>query len=133
MVASKRRGEIELILSGEVVLFRADIGALEKIQDAGLSLYELPARLIQKEAKISEIRIVIDATTDIGFEEFNNRYGLVLAGDCAALALAAGLGIDEEDGAKSTGKKSIPAWISGRTSGLAQRWGGVLTKSGPKA
>lgn len=132
MAVAKRRGEIEIILSGENMLFRADLGALERIQDAGLSLYELPARLVQKEAKISEVRAVIEATTDMGFDEFHEKFGLVLAMDCAAVVLAAGLGIDAEDGAKGTGKKPIPDWIFGLTSALARQWAGVRTKFGPK-
>lgn len=133
MAASKRRGEIELTLSGEAVRFTANIGALERIQDAGLSLYELPARLVQKSAKIEEARVVIDATTEMGFDAFHDRFGLILAMDCAALAVAAGLGIDEEDGVKEAGKKPFPAWISGPLSALARLWAGVRAKSEPKA
>lgn len=128
MAASKRRGEVEIPVSGETVRFTADIGALERIQDAGLSLYELPARLLQKEAKIGEVRTVIDATTEMGFDAFHDRFGLVLAMDCAALALAAGLGIDEEDGVKNPGKKPLSAWISGLSSASARRWGGVRAR-----
>lgn len=128
MAAAKRRGEVEIPISGETVRFTADIGALERIQDAGLSLYELPARLVQKEAKIADVRVVIDATTEMGFDAFYDRYGLVLAMDCAALALAAGLGIDEEDGTKSTGKKPLSAWISDLSFALARRWGGVRAR-----
>lgn len=130
MTAAKRRGEVDLTLSGEVVRFTADIGALERMQDAGLSLYDLPARLIQKEAKISEARAVIDATTDMGFDAFHQEFGLILAMDCAALVLAAGLGIDQEDGAKETGKKPLPTWISGPLSALVRPWDGVRMKFG---
>ena len=104
---------------GPVERFACSIGDLEVISAHDKDLTRLVMRLAAKEGTLEDVRVVLGSThaggTEGGPDALIDEYGLVVSSYLAGIALAAGIGLDEDDAEDDTTKKPRP--IRGSTSG----------------